>query len=226
MRPTRAELALLHELVDMLTSRAAPVRFCQAKSQEQKSEIYAHRYSAIMSRGWAGPSAFPDGAERDAFDKDAIHILGRFEQSLVASARIVLPRADRPLPVEASHGIELEPRGEYVEIGRTIVTAADARLPRNYLFSALLGYALHQMLEASYFCVAAAANRSMLRLYRRLGIEVAILGPALEVWGEKRFPVSIDVLSFAREVKRSMDRDASLSGEAERPHRTVEPQKS
>lgn len=207
MRLIKSEINKLQELANELISKGHPVHFSRAETQEQQSAIFAQRCSIILSRGWAEASEFPNDLERDEYDDDAVQIQGRFEQSLVASARLILPPINRPLPVEANHGIELKPAGEYAEIGRTIVCTKDTRLPRQRLFAALLGFALMQMTDASCFRAVASANRSVLRLYRRLGIAAEILGPSVDVGGEERFPVSFDVLSSAKQVPLSHGRD-------------------
>ena len=115
--------------------------------------------------------------------------------TLVASGRLVLPEPGRPLPVEANHGIDL---GDgHVEIGRTIVTVNGGNR-RHQVFAGLMGQCLHEVLERKYFHVVACASRPLLQIYRRMGLEISMLSPATQVWGELRYAVRINLVASAR----------------------------
>jgi hypothetical protein len=51
----------------------------------------------------------------------------------------------------------------------------------------------------------------MIRLYRRMGIEVTPLGPLGPYWGEQRFPVRFDMAASveALALRRGLGRDGT-----------------
>ena len=200
----------LRKLAGELVRRAAPVVFTRAETAEQKSRIYAQRYRVVEDRGWGDRSLYKDGQEHDAYDDDAIQIQGVFGERLVASARIVFPHPDRLLPIERTHhvsltdALSLDETEQCVEVGRTIVMGDDSRLPRNFLFAGLIASAIDQLLNTSPSRVVAVANRSMLRLYRRMGIEASVLGPPAASCGDTRLPVAINLRHSADAIARKL----------------------
>ena len=195
MQPDESEIALLRRLVRRLEMVAQPVKFDVARTPDERQAIYAQRCETVIARNWAQANEFPDQMERDEYDGRSVHVRGLLGKTLVASGRIVLPESGRPLPVEAKYG--MEPNVGHVEIGRTIV-AVNGRSRRHQVFAGLMGQCLHEVLDREYFHIVACASRQLLRIYRRMGLEVTILNGAAEVWGEQRYPVKIDLVTSAK----------------------------
>lgn len=53
--------------------------------------------------------------------RPAVQIAGWDGPRLAATARVVYPSPDRPLPTETAFGVTVEPRGQVVDAGRLIV---------------------------------------------------------------------------------------------------------
>jgi N-acyl-L-homoserine lactone synthetase len=180
----------------------APLHFRVAHSPAELEAVFRLRYATVIERGWATPADFPDGLERDAYDDQALQIIGCVEDTMLATIRLVLPSAQRPLPTETAFDLEIEPRQQIADLGRAIVMTADRkdRPPQ-----ALLGLVGQSWLEArarrfSELCGAATAP--MLRLYRLLGFRLMPLGSPRMYWGEERHPYKLDVLQTAKSLSQ------------------------
>lgn len=205
-RPTPAEQADLDAfsgLAQLLEESIAPVRFRVATTDVERRASYRLRRDAVVDEGWAAADELPDGEERDEYDADAIHVGGWDGDDLVATARIVLPRVDRPLPTEQQFGTVVAPAGQVVDIGRTVL-ARSHRDADHRLFFALMG---RLWLEAAstghrHFCSCTVPR--ILDTYRQAGFVVRVLGPARTVLGVERVPFLIDGQASAAEVARRL----------------------
>jgi N-acyl-L-homoserine lactone synthetase len=194
-----ATLLAADDLARGLVAAAAPIRLEVARSKAEREAVYRLRYQVVVSRGWARPEDLPEGMERDSFDERAIHILGWDGESLIATARIVLPLKDALLPTEQAFDLVVEPRGQVADMGRQIVSS-DYTSPQHRVFAALLARTWLEIRAAGFSLICGDFTAPMLRLYRIMGFQVAQLGPARPFWGEERFPILVDVASSASKL--------------------------
>src|SRR4051812_45866490 len=102
-------LARADALATDVLARLAPLRYEVARTAAECEAAYRLRYRAIVERGWRTPADFPDGIERDAYDAEAIHILGWDGAVPIATLRLVCPVLGRQLPTEAAFDLIVEP---------------------------------------------------------------------------------------------------------------------
>ena len=187
-----AALATMDALAARVIALAAPIRFDVVRSAAELGAVYRLRYEVVVGRGWVRPEDFPDQQERDHFDDDATHIVGWDGERLAVVARAVFPAPGRPLPTEAGFALKIEPAGQVVDWSRHIV--ARAYTDRQHrLFAGLLGRSWLEVRARGYARVCGNVTPAMIRVYRRVGIRLTILGPARPYWGEERYPVLFDV---------------------------------
>jgi hypothetical protein len=112
---------------------------------------------------------------------------------LVTSSRLILPEPGLTLPTEQAFGLQIEPRGQVVDAGRFVV-ARDYSSIEHRVLAVLLAKTWLVMREHGYekACAAFASN-SMIRVYRQMGFQVAVLGSPRFYWGTQRFPILFDV---------------------------------
>ena len=195
-RVTRADLQSGVELADAMApqfiAHAAPLHFRVAESLSERQAIYRLRYQVAVEHGWESSVALdsPDGLVRDHYDEDALHIAGWNDEQVIAASRLVFPREDRLLPTEELFGIEMEPRGQVVDWSRLIV-ARDYSNLEHRVFAALLSRSWLEMRSRGFSMLCGDLSRGMIRLYRRLGLTVHLLGPARLYWGEARYPARV-----------------------------------
>jgi hypothetical protein len=84
--------------------------------------------------------------------------------------------------------LEIEPRGQVVDAGRTAVSRAYRGRERRIVL-ALIGRAGHEIYQRGHLWVASLLAPGMIRLHRQLGLELNILGPPRMYLGAERFPV-------------------------------------
>ncbi len=178
----------LSQLVDL----ARPLRLAVARSAAEREAIYRLRCQTVIAQGWAQPEDFPDGMEHDAYDSRAVLIGGWDGQHLAATIRLVPPVPEAALPVENFFNLTLAPQGQVAEIGRIIVAPAYQKR-RHVVFMALLCKACLEAWDLGLTHIGGSDTPSMLRLYRMLGCQLTIVGPAKRHWGEERFPITINL---------------------------------
>jgi predicted GNAT family N-acyltransferase len=186
----------LDVLAQMLIARAAPVRFVVASSAVEQQQIFALRYTTVVEEGWASPTTYPDGLERDAFDDSAVHIGGWQDAELVATARLVFPQQGRKLPTEQEFALTIQPERGVVDIGRAIVAKA-YRSRDHILFGALLSRCWLEIRERGYTNLCGTASGWRLERYRQFGLPLRIIGSPRHYWGDERFPVFLEGREFA-----------------------------
>src|SRR5262245_23288105 len=115
-RPAGAQeskvLADFDEVATKAIANAAPIGYRLATSDAEREATFRLRCQAVIDRGWAPASDFPDSIERDEFDDIAIHVGGWAGDELAATGRIVLPANGWLLPTEKAFGLIVEPRGQ------------------------------------------------------------------------------------------------------------------
>jgi N-acyl-L-homoserine lactone synthetase len=190
--PSLQALTAADQLAHGLVAAADPIHFEIAHSDQEREAAYRLRYQVVVERGWALAAEFPDGQEFDEYDQVATHIVGWAGSILAATARLVLPAEDRPLPTEAAFGLQVAPRGQVADMGRQIV-AREYSSVRHKVFAALLARTWLEMRAHGYVLVCGDFSPTMMRLYRMLGFDVKQLGPAQKFWGEERAPILVDI---------------------------------
>jgi N-acyl-L-homoserine lactone synthetase len=169
-----------------------PLSVDVAKSPEQLRAAHRLRFDHVVRSGWARPEDLTDGLERDAYDDRAAHVAVWDADDLVGTVRLVFPSHGVRLPVEDDFGMEIEPHGEAVEVGRLVIAAERRGDLAHRAWGALFGRAWLEVRGRGYGVVAGAATRGLVDVYRSLGLPIEILGPAREHWGEARHPVRLD----------------------------------
>ena len=198
-------LERLDEVARYLVSRAAPIRFEVACEPEERAAVFRLRFETVVKQGWATPADFPEGLERDAYDDQAVLVVGWDDGTLAATARLVFPEASQPLPIEQEFGLEIERRGGVVDLRRAIV-AGPYRSRRHTVFVALLARCWLEVRSRGLHRVCGAANPAWLERYRQLGLPVRVLGPAQRYWGEERYPLLLDGVELGRVGLRGLAR--------------------
>lgn len=189
---SESALALADSLASRIVGVAAPIQFSVAQSDSDRQAVYRLRYQVVIERGWAQPEDLPDGLERDAFDERAIHIVGWDGDVLAATSRLVLPVSQNLLPTEQAFDIKVEPQGQVADMGRQIV-GRDYSNVRHLVFAALLAKTWLEMRQRGFTLVCGDFSPAVTRLYRMVGFDVKQIGPSRKFWGEKRFPILVDV---------------------------------
>jgi len=185
-------LAMLDSVAHLWIERAAPVEIEIARSPRDRDAVYRHRYEVVMEHGWARPQDFPDGIERDHFDDDAIQVVARDGATLVGSSRVVLPVPGRLLPTEEAFDMGIEPAGRVANFDRTLVLAPH-RTSDHRILGGVIARSWLEARSGGFSLCCGIVSADMLRRYRELGIELAVLGPARRHWNEDRFPIRFGV---------------------------------
>jgi len=176
-------------LARTLLKAADPIRFEMARTSEELDAIFRLRYRVTVEQGWRRPEEMPGGIERDDYDddEDVAQIGGWDGTTLAACARVVYPKAGRPLPTEAAFGIVAEPAGRVADAGRLIV-APEYRSREHRVLGGLAASIWTAMATRGYRWVTVAISPQMVELSRTLGFDVKALGPPRSYWGEERMP--------------------------------------
>jgi hypothetical protein len=190
----------LDSLARLAIARAAPVRFGIAESVAEREAVFRLRHRAVMERGWAAPEELPDGIEREADDERAVLIGGWLGEELVAAARLIFPAPGQRLPVEAVYDLVVEPPGQVVHVDRVTVARAHSDPASRVLFG-LIGRCWLEMRGRGFQVGAGIESAGTIRLYRRLGFEATILGPAQRYWDEERYPVRFDPVDAVTAIR-------------------------
>lgn len=180
--------------------RIVPLKFDLAQTDAEREAVYRLRYDAVIERGWGKPDDFPGRLEHDKHDVAAIHIAGWDGDKLIATARLVFPSLDYRLPTEEAFDLEIEPRGQVVDLGRFVVARSHSDMEHRVLAALLARCWLEMRARGFVHAFAAFASPAMIRVYRFMGFEVTPLGPARQYWGEERLPIRFNVLASASKL--------------------------
>jgi N-acyl-L-homoserine lactone synthetase len=181
--------------------RLEPLRFFEAVEGGDREACFRLRYRAVVEMQMAIADSFPDGLESDAFDADAIQILGTDGQRPIATSRIVLPLAGTPLPTEAAFELRLSSEGGVVEWGRAVVDP-DYRGDGNSVFMGLAAQTWRSIRARGYTTVLGATSKRLISLFEALGFSVTVLGPSRHYWGEERYPILCDSGAAIRRLEQ------------------------
>jgi GNAT superfamily N-acetyltransferase len=188
----------LDRVGSLLIAKCAPLQFSKAETPTQREAVFRLRYQVVIEQGWAKPEDFPNEQECDAYDDDAQLIAFWDGETLAAAMRVVLPSPDRLLPTEAAFGITIEPRGRVVDTGRTVVHPA-YRTHRIglQLMLGLIGACWIEGRAHGFSYPCGIMNEGMIGLYRLRGVFFTVLAEPQLYWGEKRYPLLLDVVKSA-----------------------------
>jgi GNAT superfamily N-acetyltransferase len=168
----------------------SPLRFAVADGDGERAAAYRLRGRTVASRGWAAGHGLEGGVERDEFDADAVVVIGWEGATAMAAGRLVLPPG--PLPTEQACGLEVEPVGEVVDVGRMVVSP-EYQDPGHGAFVALLCRLYLEMRARGYVVACGMMSPSVRALSRQLGLHLELLGPDRPFLGEDRAPVRFAV---------------------------------
>lgn len=191
-----AELA---ELAGRALDALAPLRFGLAVDDAERDEVLRMRAACVVAEGWARPEDFPDGREHDEYDAGATFVVCRDGAALAGSMRIVAPAAGRPLPAERAFGIRARPPGRVADVGRVVVAPGRRAGQSHRILGGLCARGWLEVSTLGFDRVISGATPELVELYRAIGLQVTVLGPAREHWGARRVPVQVtgDRLSVA-----------------------------
>jgi hypothetical protein len=118
----------------------------------------------------------PEAGEPDPYDDHALQLAAWRGTALVATMRLVLPVPGRRLPTEDAFDLDIEPRGEVVDLGDLLVGPGFRGDPHR-AWGGLFALAWQEARARSYTVLAGAASTQLVERYRTLGVHVEILGP-------------------------------------------------
>jgi N-acyl-L-homoserine lactone synthetase len=169
-------------------------QFGLAQDESELEAVFRLRYATVVEKGWRDPDTMPGGLERDAYDDRALQVVGRDSSgTIVATVRLVLPESGQRLPLEADFDLTVEPRLRVVDVGRAIVSLGDDASQRHLVFLGLLCQSWVEIRARGLHEMCGAATKSMLRLYRLMGVHWTVLGEARPYWNEQRLPCKLDL---------------------------------
>lgn len=192
-------------ILDGLVARVLatyPYRFTLATGEADRLVAYGLRATVAAHQGWSVPDGVTGGLESDAYDRDAVHVLGWDGPTAVCTGRLILP--PRRLPTEATCGIVVEPAGSVVDVGRMAVVPPRQNV-EHAVSVALLCRLYLEMRERGYQVACGMMSRPARRLMRLLGLELEELGGEQEYWGEPRAPVRFELMANSASISRRWD---------------------
>jgi len=179
----------LHELeqaaVDLMSS-IAPLRIGVSGVADDITAMQRLRGAEIAERGWASPGSISSRLDQDDYDADAVHVGIWDGPEIVGTCRLIVPAPHRPLPIERDFGLQLEPAGRVVQWSRLVLAPRYRGDPQHRLAIACFAALWLQTTQRGFAACAGMVDRSMLQLYRGLGIEFRVLGAPRFVDGEER----------------------------------------
>lgn len=185
--------AIAHQLIAM----NAPLRFTLAETPEERLKVYQLRYTVVVEKGWKTPDELPDGIEKDDYDDEAVHLTAWDGDVLAATTRLVFPSPKRPLPTEIAFDVKMQPDGQVVDVGRTIVASAYRDAYRHTLLQGVIAQVWLEATYRGYFEMCAVMNDGMVNRYHAVGFEILPVGAPQPYWGEMRYPCRFDLMKTA-----------------------------
>jgi hypothetical protein len=176
-RPDRRDTAALDALAARLAG-ATPLRVAAATGPEVDI-VKSLRDQHVVEAGW--------GDGDDPGDREAA-IAAWDGEALVGTIRLVLRGPGLRLPVEEAFDLDIEPRGNVVEIGRLLIPADRRGDPAHVTWGALFAHAWFEVRARGPGVLAGAATAGLIARYHALGLPFEVLGPARRHWGEDRHP--------------------------------------
>jgi hypothetical protein len=134
----------------------------------------------------------PEAVEPEPYDDHSLHLAAWRGSALAATMRLVLPVPGRRLPTEDAFGLDVEPRGEVVDVGDLIVGPAAQGDAGHRVWGGLFALAWQEARARDYTVMAGIASRQLVERYRSLGVHVERLGPARTEAGAEHYPIRLD----------------------------------
>lgn len=180
-------LARIDAIAAALVDRARPTTYRLAIDAADLEVAQRLRGRAILEQGWARPGELTEGRENDADDTRAVHILATLDGQAIGTCRLIYPEEGRLLPMEQASDKIRVPRVA-VEVGRVVVIHAVAGAQRSVM-AGLIAAAWQELRSHGYQRICGTMSAPMLRLFRRLGFLVHVVGPQVRTFGEDRYPI-------------------------------------
>jgi N-acyl-L-homoserine lactone synthetase len=180
-------LARIDAVAAALVERARPITYRLATNPADVEVAQRLRGRAVVEQGWAHEHELIDGRETDADDSRATHILATLDGNPIGTCRMIYPEDGRLLPMEQASDRVRVPQVA-VEVGRIVVINSTAATPRS-VTAGLIASAWLELRAHGYKRICGIVSAPMLRLFRRLGFLVHVVGPPVETFGEVRFPI-------------------------------------
>lgn len=185
-------VSALDGLSERLLAAADGLDVALATTESQEDAIYRLRHRQVVEHGWVNVAELPHGTERDGYDSAALHVGAWKGDALVGAMRLVLPRPETRLPVEAGFDIRIEPAGGVVEAGRLVIAPEYRGDAGHAAWGALFARAWLAMRAEDFSLLCGAASPLMVERLRTLGLPFEVVGPPRTYWGVERLPVRLD----------------------------------
>lgn len=170
-----------------LVRRALPMEFRVTVDPTDVRTAQRIRAQALLARGRATADELPDGLEVAEGDERAVHILAEVGGRSIGTCRLIFPEPGHRLPMEELAGAARLPQ-QCVELGRlAILDEPGARA--GLAMAGLIGACWLEVRKHGERRICGTVSFAMLRLTRRLGFTLEVIGPETELLGEPHVPV-------------------------------------
>lgn len=170
-----------------LVARAKPIEFRVTVDSADVQTAQRIRAQALLARGRATAKELPDGLEVADGDERALHILAEVAGRSIGTCRLIFPEAGRLLPMEQRADATGLPK-PCVEVGRlAVLEQPGAR--HGPVMAGMIGAAWLQVRQHGARRICGNVSFAMIRLTRRLGFILEVVGPEFELLGEPHVPV-------------------------------------
>ena len=149
----------------------------------------------VWEKKWIPQSRLVEGLEFDEDDARSVHLLARYRGEPVGTARLILPRARQPLPVEAMLAEPLASGRSCGEISRLAVArrARGDSAVMMVLVRGLCETAVEHHIDDFYALVEEPFHRYLMRL----GFPFRPVGVSRWIYRSWNFPVRLEVAQLA-----------------------------
>lgn len=149
--------------------------FGVAETAEERNAVFALRYAAALERGWTGAASVTEGLERDEYDEDALLLVARSGDEIVATLRLVV-ELERVRALLGEHGFAADvPAEGTIEVGRLTVARPHRKRSRE-LMVGLLAEGVRATLARGVARWVSFAEENSIRFCRRHGFPVKVVG--------------------------------------------------
>ena len=187
IKERRAGPRQLHEQGEDCEIRCRPARshIERTACARLRADVY------VWERGWIPPTQLVDGLELDSDDVRSVHLLASRGGAAVGTARLILPRAGRLLPVESMLGERLPCGHAGAEVSRLAV-ARHARGDSTVMMALCRGLceaAVQHGVDDFYAIVEKPFHRYLIYL----GFPFRPIGGSRWIYRSWNFPVRVEV---------------------------------
>ena len=194
-----------------LVARAKPIEFRLAADSADMQTAQRIRAQALLARGRATADELPDGREVAEGDERAVHILAEVRGRPIGTCRLIFPEAGRLLPMEERVGGAGLPR-PCVELGRLAVLDQPGA-GHGPVMAGMIGAAWLEARRRGEHRICGTVSFAMLRLTRRLGFVLEVLGPEVELLGEPHLPIIFEPTGVVAAAAEAGSSGALASGQ-------------